>query len=692
MGYGALFTDSKNIYQIRQSQIIQSRSTNGMEATPDLLGAQELLVFSTITRSWSAEPLRGTNVTFPSHGSLVSAPAERLGFWIGRAPGPRNRGKQIQPPNVIRRFDMASRDWTVEEVPFDKILDESVLFLKLGEKGILLRFGGYVEQDQGRDDPNDKGEYIETVHIYDIANHNWHLQETSGDERVSKKIIVAAASAKGIPRRRLNPCVFAIRPSNTAEQGYHIYMISGSHDDMALDEIWVLSVPSFRWTLLEQNSGVRAPTLQCYLVGKSQVLLLGNGRKSTAGNYKSDFIKILDLNRLNWTNNYHPSGDEYRTPELLLDTSQTDAPYGGFSSPYLGSLFYSSLSQSILKPREAPRNFSTSLSSMTLTAPFLSSMGGFISLSTTVSDDSSILSTQTSTQLNNRPTKTLSVQTTILSDAHTHTSGTTWQETTQTAFSTKEVQSTPRESIRTTGSSSYSSIDSQIQLIEASLSKYLNISTTFASSKTTLLRTWKTSVSSSMSSQSHHGGVTVTSTVRLPQMTVTMHLTASSTNSESSKTITTSYKRKAISTSSADGNNIGTTIIGSFTKITEMPDVTPRPTAIDESDTLESPPTNLKPYQTSTGIIAGSVVGGLGMIGGVAAITIIYCCGARRQRKKKRNSISEDLLKSVKQKRGLHSVEIRDLPPILTRKRKSRMDWVRFSKARGLHEVFEMEG
>ncbi|EGX44014.1 hypothetical protein AOL_s00210g175 [Orbilia oligospora ATCC 24927] len=269
---------------------------------------------------------------------------------------------------------------------------------------------------------------------------------------------------------------------------------------------------------------------------------------------------------------------------------------------------------------------------------------------------------------------------------------TEWQGMTRISTSPEGAKSTLENLVVTTDFSSSTFTKSRTHLVGTSIAKTFNTLTTPLTSKPLKMQTWSTMISGSKPTRIHNEPITVISTVQLPRMTVTMHMTISNTETKTYKTATASHKRKALSSRSIYGSGLSTTELEPFTKVTETSAPTAGTTATGEDDTLSPQSTNMKPYQNSTGIIAGSIIGGLGMIGGAATILIIYCCRAQHQRKKKRNSMSEDLLDSVPRKRGLHSVEIQNLPPVVTRNRKSRMDWVRFSKARGLHEVFELEG
>ncbi|KAK6513040.1 hypothetical protein TWF506_009202 [Arthrobotrys conoides] len=686
-----VFADSKNIFRIRQVKVSQNNSRTGTEASPDGFRTQKLLVFNTETRSWSRESLLRIRFVPPIYGSLISIVKEGLGFWVGGVVNAANQEAQ----NLLRRFDMTSRAWTIEETPFHTILNGSTVFLPIGEKGILLHFAG--QHSRGTHEPDVILNSFEIVRIYDIASHRWYMQKTSEDVRIRNATIESAANLGGIPHGRLNPCAVAIKSNKNSRSSYHIYMVGGSWGDTVFDEVWVLSVPSFRWTLLKQNSSMPSIS-QCHLVGKSQLLLLADQNISITGNCTSDLVKIFDLNSLDWVTTYIPHSKDYISANLLLDATQQDSPCEGFSSPFVGGLFYIPPASSSLKPRQPPRNSSMSSKPVMSTSSIPSNIEDFTSSSNPVSDQTSTVLTQTTTSVNSYPTTTHDQATQIstfeTSTARARTISKEWQKTTGVPDTTDEAKSTSERSVVITEYSSHTSTDSRIQSVETKFPNSSNISTTTLFSKTGRVRTQSTTQAfSSKPTHIRDEAITIISTVQLPQKTVTMHMTVSNTDKESSKTITTSYKRKTISTHSINDIDSGmsATEVESFTKFTETSAPTAGTTATDEDDTVSPQPTNLKPYQGTTGIIAGSVIGGLGMIGGVTIILIIYCCRAQHRRKKKRNSMSQDLLDFVPQKRGLHSVDIQNLPPVVTRNRKSRMDWVRFSRARGLHEVFELE-
>ncbi|KAK6525962.1 hypothetical protein TWF281_011004 [Arthrobotrys megalospora] len=638
-----LFAGFHKMYRVQLSEVSRGTSNRSADVDSDSLRTDELFTFDTRTGSWSAEPLQGGGVMPSEHGSLVSIPTEELGFWVGGIVDSGHWETGAETLNQLRRFNMTSRYWEIEEASFGARVNGSTIFLPEGKQGILLNFAGQEYPKTGKFSP----ELIsfDTVQIYNIANRRWYSQKTSGDPRYQNTAF--GEGTEGTPRGRVNPCSVAVEVDSTSDSGHHIYMFGGSWENINFGEVWVLSVPGFRWTLVKRDNPDMSVS-QCYLLGKSQILLLG-GRQSTPDVCSSQFFKILDLNNLNWTDTYYPNSRAYITPKVLFDDTQEGTSQNGYPSPveFVRRLLSRTPTPSPPNPRQ-----------------------GILSTS----------KIQLSSRIDDIMNSSLAVPSTQ-SESPITTSPPGLEEFSQIPVKADEVAPATAHSIHTT--------DSIHGIKQPTFYKFINISTTALPTPDQI---------AAPRAPSRHptrkGSVTITSTVLLPQKTVTMHMTISNTNTKHSR-ISTSHKRKAITTTSAGISLIRSTETESPTKITitgaPPPATKASTTATEEDDTLSPTPKNLKPYQNTTGIIAGSVIGGVGILGGAVVTLIIYWCRTKRPRKEKRCSMSDDLLNYVPQKRDMHSVDIRDLPPLVTSRRKSRMDWVRFSKARGLHEVFEME-
>ncbi|KAK6343577.1 hypothetical protein TWF730_011167 [Orbilia blumenaviensis] len=182
--------------------------------------------------------------------------ADGLGFWVGGVTEFGGQGKRAKPLNKLGRFNLTSKDWQIEETPFGARVNGSTVFLAVGEKGVLLNFGGQEYPKVGG--PGAELISFDTIQIYDIAGHSWHGQRTSGDHTARDKAV--GVNANGIPHGRLNPCSVAVQTGGASDLSYHVYMLGGYWEDVDFHEVWVLSIPSFRWTLVKHSKNIDSST------------------------------------------------------------------------------------------------------------------------------------------------------------------------------------------------------------------------------------------------------------------------------------------------------------------------------------------------------------------------------------------------------------------------------------------------
>lgn len=112
-------------------------------------------------------------------------------------------------------------------------------FLPMGRKGVLVNFGGIDMGDKG------KTQGMEKIEIYDVDTETWITQTAEG------------AKDSGVPSGRTDGCSVMAK----AEDGssWNIYMYGGLERDSgkALNDVWVLSIPSFTWIKLATNMASR---------------------------------------------------------------------------------------------------------------------------------------------------------------------------------------------------------------------------------------------------------------------------------------------------------------------------------------------------------------------------------------------------------------------------------------------------
>lgn len=110
---------------------------------------------------------------------------------------------------------------------------------------------------------------------------------------------------------------------------YNIYMFGGSSNDNisgSFNDMWVLSLPSFKWIKIRNKASDSAyiplarTSHTCHLIGKRQMVVIGGARSAAAHkqcNTKSVFV--FDLTRLVWRNEFDPNEVAYELPKNITD-------------------------------------------------------------------------------------------------------------------------------------------------------------------------------------------------------------------------------------------------------------------------------------------------------------------------------------------------------------------------------------
>ena len=96
-------------------------------------------------------------------------------------------------------------------------------------------------------------------------------------------------------------------------------------DNVALDEIYILSLPSFVWFKVNYTSSDPRVGHTCIIAGNRQMLSIGglNPSATSRGAAENDTdpfwegIKVFDLTALQWTNYYNTSAEPYTAPTAV---------------------------------------------------------------------------------------------------------------------------------------------------------------------------------------------------------------------------------------------------------------------------------------------------------------------------------------------------------------------------------------
>ncbi|CAL5871657.1 uncharacterized protein PFLUO_LOCUS5910 [Penicillium psychrofluorescens] len=204
----------------------------------------------------------------------------------------------------------------------------------VSSKGILVAMGG-VTKPTSDSSLDNEGTYVsfDSVDIFDIASMDgaWYNQPVSGD----------------IPGPRTDFCVVTVSaPDNSS---HNIYLYGGQGANNLYDDVYVLSLPSFRWIKMYQGESPRYGHT-CHLVGNKQMLTVGGDASEdlmSGCDWEEYGVAILDMSSMVWGHIYHALDGEYQVPTKIYNVIGGDGqgnahqmkPTGGFSNDQIAQFF-----------------------------------------------------------------------------------------------------------------------------------------------------------------------------------------------------------------------------------------------------------------------------------------------------------------------------------------------------------------
>lgn len=182
---------------------------------------------------------------------------------------------------------------------------------------------------------------MRTIDIYDIANDEWYKQETEDG-----------------PGARTRGCAVVAAASDYSS--FNIYYYGGFDGlniiDPFYDDVWVLSLPSFTWTRLNNGTDSHARAgHKCFMPYPDQMMVFGGDTAHPGrgkGCLENGPIVLFNLSSGEWLDSYHPEeyGD-YSVPDKVVQAIGGDGAGGatlttpvpsGWATDALEDLFSSS--------------------------------------------------------------------------------------------------------------------------------------------------------------------------------------------------------------------------------------------------------------------------------------------------------------------------------------------------------------
>lgn len=159
---------------------------------------------------------------------------------------------------------------------------------------------------------------MKVIDIYDIANNEWYQQPTNDG-----------------PNTRTRGCaVVAVASDRSSYNIYYYGGFDGIHPTEDFhDDVWVLSLPSFTWTQLNEGTSLHARVgHKCFTPYPDQMMAFG-GYTPTVGSGLSCLdqgpLVIFNLSSGEWMDSYHPNKhDDYGVPDKVREAIGGDAAGG----------------------------------------------------------------------------------------------------------------------------------------------------------------------------------------------------------------------------------------------------------------------------------------------------------------------------------------------------------------------------
>ena len=310
--------------------------------TDDVQSFTTLWLYDVIYNTWnrsSASDGSLTGIKWPAFGAGTitdTGIAYYYGGYLTNLSMPK-WGDRLMLSSLIS-FNMNTRSWQNQTYDEVQRAEGTMHFIPASDAGMLIYYGG-LEMD------GNKTSYanMSNIQIFDIANNRWFTQTATGD----------------IPSPRRGHCSGVIWAKD--KSSYNFYMYGGiASNDEALDELYILTLPSFQWTLVYPNTvpnyfGGKA-WMSCDVIRESQMLIIG-GQIPNASLTECDVPKIGGQHGLllgqeateqgAWWHAIQDNTTGYRVPDKIVSLvgGDTDghatatAPAQGFATGDLSVYF-----------------------------------------------------------------------------------------------------------------------------------------------------------------------------------------------------------------------------------------------------------------------------------------------------------------------------------------------------------------
>ncbi|KAK6524668.1 hypothetical protein TWF281_011570 [Arthrobotrys megalospora] len=322
--------------------------------------------YDAIEEKWSADRIEGGEYQWfnNTNGFVATAPDGRnwygggtgIGTWARRPGLLLFEGNSTTPKwSFIRESD------DLDSLPTPSTLGGSAVYLPIGEQGIIVLMGGWDTTKQGIQFAAGSGlnwdlRPLSDIFVYDIARNFWSLIPAKG----------------GLPQMRAEFCTVV---NSSPDGSYHNIIMYGGWSQLrgeAYADVWILSLPSFRWIKAEDENNPDTRPLRnnvdnprigdvgrtrhrCSLFKNTQMIVTG-GIVSQYYDIKLNFdacnsshppLMVMDTNTFVWKASITPEEEDYRVPSFIRSAVRgRKTPDEGWPNERLEQIFSAAVSPS----------------------------------------------------------------------------------------------------------------------------------------------------------------------------------------------------------------------------------------------------------------------------------------------------------------------------------------------------------
>ena len=316
--------------------------------------------------SWSEQSM-SSNSIFPSltrSAGAIGAHGNGTGYLLGgyetawTTPEKPDLQGYIPTPGIVS-YDIEAGTWKNESAvgysAYGTAMYGQMQFVPQGgEGGLLIVVGGGTSDAVEWTDRGANYISFAETNIFHPATSTWHKQTASGT----------------IPNARARFCSVAAQGDNGTYEifiyGGHVASPSGEPQasntesqrerNIALDEVFVLSLPGFVWAKANYTAATPRVNHACSAAAGNRQMIVTGGLNPASEN-KSQLINsrdiwtqgtgVFDLTAMQWKDNYDANAEPYMTPDAVKSWYAANGPYPvTWDDPVVEDLFVQSTSAS----------------------------------------------------------------------------------------------------------------------------------------------------------------------------------------------------------------------------------------------------------------------------------------------------------------------------------------------------------